>query len=134
MSVEVFLGEDVEPIQHLPAVKHLIEGFKHWKNTGDPGKLFGRDVITRDPRICKEEKVYHAHILEEKEFKIKRMHLRTEYDRTSDACIFYCQGLCRPDYYLILAIVWNDAHWFLDNRHDQLRAYGKEAEDFRNAN
>ena len=130
MKFKFFISEQLQENRNDPKTSDIIKQFKSYKSNNDAGTLFGRDVLTERPYDAKDNELYHVHLLEEK--NIKRLYLRDKYNRTSDTFLFYCSGLYNQNYYLLIAIVWNGAHEFLNNKMDLLIRYGKEAEKFRN--
>ncbi|OZG69754.1 hypothetical protein BTA51_29465 [Hahella sp. CCB-MM4] len=131
MAVRLFYGKDIELQRHVPAVKKVIDAFEYYVNTGDPGRMFGKDVLTMRPRLAWEEKVKHVHLLDEKRFKIEKLHLRIQDRRTSDSFLLYCPGYLNPDYYMLLTIVWDNGHDFLRTDEKSLQKYAEEAFEFR---
>ena len=71
MSVKIFYGADLLEKKHIPAVKHVIQAFKEYKETNNPGTMFGRDAITYRPRSAFEEDIHHVHLLNKQEFKLR---------------------------------------------------------------
>ena len=131
MSVKVFLGPEIAVVKNDIGVKEIIDGFILYKKTGNPGQLFGADVPTERPKEARENKLYHAHLLDKKTFQLKRLQLKPQEKRTSDTFLMYCSGYNNPTYYLLIGIIWNDAHARLRDGMDRLIRYGKEAEKFR---
>ncbi|WP_049781178.1 type II toxin-antitoxin system YafO family toxin [Hahella chejuensis] len=131
MSVQIHLSRFLKNEQNNPAFKRVADAFIEYKTTGDPGKLFGRDKVTDRPRLALQEKMKHLHILDEKTFKLNKLYLKSQDYRHSDTMLFYCSGAIFDDHYLLIGIVWENAHDFMENEHTILWNYALEAEEFR---
>ncbi len=121
----------VDRHKNNPKERRVIDDFKKYKSNNDEGTLFGRDAIIERPSDTHDNEVFHVHLLDEKKFRIKRLYLKDQYYRTSDSFLLYCSGEGNKNYYLLIAIVWQKAHEFLNNQTDLLIEYGREAERFR---
>lgn len=129
-EIKVFLSNEVKEQQHRQSVKRIIDGFKAYKSTGDPGQMFGRDAEMIRPKEARENEVFHAHLLDQARFKLERLHLRDQYNRKSDAFVLYTRGYTMRNHYLILSIIFDDAHSKTENI-DLMLGYSRIAEHFR---
>lgn len=131
--VRIYLSRFLQSMSEDESIKDICAGFKSYKTTQNPGTLFGRDASLDRPSCAKLSGLQHVHILDEMESfsskNIKVVRLEDQYDRTSDSFLIYCQGINDRRNYLLIDIIWFDAH---ETTRDYLRViqYADEAERF----
>lgn len=108
----------------------LVNDFKAYKYSGVLPDNFGRDVAYDHPNtlpIVKAEKLQHIHLGNSKlPFPCK-----SQFHRTSDVHLVYCQGAMSDDIYLLMTILSSSSHELVKSRNIMYQL-AKMAEQFRN--
>ncbi len=108
-------------------LESLTDDFKRYKLTGVPPETFGRDAAYDHPdtlSIVKIEDVRHIHLLRSDK---PWPSYKTQFNKTSDVHLVYCQGATHPEYFALIAI---DAHEQARSN-DVMYKLAKSAELFR---
>lgn len=131
--VRVYLSRFLRSLEEGDELKAVSEGFKFYKSTNNPGAMFGRDAPLDRPSCARASGLQHVHLLDQRDLagfdRIKCVSIRDQYRSTSDSFVIYCQGFNDPNSYLLLDVIWFDAH---EVTRDYLRVieYADEAERF----
>lgn len=107
MAIKVFTHKVLRLAEQergrLGELNQLVREFAQYKNTGQPGQIFGRDEAYERPSAALAASVRHVHLHDE---TAKPNWLRVvQFRRTSDSCLVYCQGEHSKDHYLIMALL-----------------------------
>lgn len=118
-------------------VDRVAKAFKQYKITNEGGRLFGRDAPLDRPASAKLSKLQHVHLLSESSIKssmrksgVRVLELMDPYYLRSDAFVIYCQSFIDENRYLLLDILWRDAHRQA-NDNNRMIDYAEEAEKFK---
>ncbi len=127
--MRVFLSANLQAVKK-PRLKDIVEEFKVYKETGSPGLTFGRDAEMLRPSSAVFAEVSHVHLLDGTPNYLQGLQIRPQYNRTSDSFLIYCPGFVTVDCYLLIDVLWDDAHAKIENL-DLMEEYAKIAERFR---
>ena len=128
--MRIFKSRIVRQTLSAEELAQLVSDFSRYKSTGIPADNFGRDVPYDHPNtllILKVEDVYHLHSADnEKPWSL----MRTQYSKTSDIHLVYCQSALNSDCYLLMAVLQPNAHEQA-NDNSIMHNLGLMAEQFR---
>ncbi len=108
--IRVFKSDVIGQQLGKSELEQLAADFKCYKETGIPATYFGRDVPYDHPHTLpsvRDERIMHLHLAEGEQHWTGR---QTQYGRTSDHHLVYCQGFYKADHFLLMAILRPDAH------------------------
>lgn len=134
--IRTYLSRFLLPLVDDVQVKRIYKEFKKYKEERDPGTLFGRDEPLDRPMSAKLANLKHVHLLEPKDVQmamakkgVRAIRLMDQFDMKSDAFLIYCQGMADKNNYLLIDLLWLDAHR-KTNEVQRMIDYAEEAERF----
>jgi len=134
--IRTYLSRFLLPVADDSQVKRIYREFKRYKENNNPGKLFGRDEPLDRPSSAKMAKLKHVHLLDSHDVEssmrkkgVRAIRLMDQFDLKSDAFLIYCQGYVDKNSYLLIDLLWLDAH-AKANDLNRMIDYADEAERF----
>lgn len=128
----VFLSKVLQIASENDArVNQIAKEFKNYKQTGKYGTYFGRDADIGRPTSAREHELMHVHLFPSN-LVVRGVPIR-QYNRTSDIFLIYCEGIIDKTAFLLIDIIWNDAHQKLRNEKYIRDELVPAAEKFREA-
>lgn len=128
--IRVFKSSIIRKILTEDELLGLVNDFKGYKLTGIVPNNFGRDVLYDHPNnlpIVLAEMIKHIHLGNiDNPFPLNV----TQFYKTSNIHLVYCQGAINNNCYLLMAILSPNAHEQAKNR-DVMYKLGLMAEKFR---
>lgn len=111
MAVRIFTSSLLRDTMEESKLQLIVSQFKFYKETGNPGEIFGRDVSFNRPEKVKIAELQHIHMNEGRKWGVRLLQM----DRTSDIHIVYCQNYFHPNCFLLISIVKNAHAKYRDN-------------------
>ena len=108
--IRVFKSTIIQKILTSDELISLVDDFKHYKFTGIPPDNFGRDVMYDHPSTLPTvliERVKHIHLISNDKPDLVK---KTQFKRTSDIHLVYCQGALNENCYLLMTILTPNGH------------------------
>lgn len=108
--MRVFKSAHITELLSNEELQQLVADFKQYKNTGVPPARFGRDALFDHPHTLPSvlaERIMHIHVDDGEQNWDQR---NSQYSRTSDYHLIYCQGFNDSECFLLMTILSPDAH------------------------